>query len=290
MRIYIITLTWNCGAEFARCARSLTSHTRTPARMVITDNGSLPAERAIVEWETDQVGGQVEVVRYRRNPANIGLPAAQNEAMDWIADNEPGPYGLILLDSDTAVAEPGWIEKFLAYAEAHPGAGIIGGAKSPRSVCRPVYHHRNGRWYIHDKQNLAEFNQGESVDFAGVYIRPEVVAQGMRFDPSYELYDGHDQDLCFRVRSWGFTVDQIDAEILHYGSAAMKKAGYQWAGGGRREWDELRARNVARFAEIWAPFLADHRATPEAERAHVEHMNRKLVAEAGDRKAVPLTG
>jgi len=287
MNVYIITLTWNCGDEFARCARTVTGNTITPALWAITDNGSLPAERELVEQGIADAGGRVRVVRYLRNPENVGLPAAYNEAMDWIAKNEPRPFHLILLSADTAIARLGWIRKFLDYAEANPSAGIIGGAKSPLGVCRPVYHHRNGRWYVHDKQTLAEFNQGETVDFAGVFIRAEVMARGIRFDPGYEFYDGHDQDLCFRVRSWGYTVDQIDAGILHYGSAAMKKAGYRWHGGGRHEWDALRAGNVERFAETWAEFLANHRPTVEAERAHVERMNAKLIAEAGDRKKVP---
>ena len=102
-----------------------------------------------------------------------------------------------------------------------------------------------------------------------------------------EEYDGHDQDLSFRVRSWGWRVWQIDAGVLHYGSRVMKRRNYQWQGGDRHEWDLLRQRNVERFAKTWEPFLAPYRDTIEREIVHMETMNAKLVAEAGDRMEVP---
>lgn len=290
MNTYIVTLTWNCGNEFRRCAKTVAECTRVPARWVIVENGSIEQERLIVEQAGGALPrGQVEIVHYQRNEENMGLPAAQNGALSWIAHAESDPYQVLLLDADAAPVEHGWLEKMLSYAKEHPEIGILGGAKSPGGISKPVYHHRNGRWYVHDKQ-VGDGYQGESVDFACALLTQNVIQRGMCFDLKYHFYGGHDPDMCFRARSWGYTVVQIDAGVLHFGSAAMKKAGYQWRGGGKKEWDQMRARNTARFSKAWEPFLADHRDTIKAEIAHIEAMNRKLVKEAGDRKNVPLNG
>ena len=55
----------------------------------------------------------------------------------------------------------------------------------------------------------------------------------------------------------------------------------------RQEWDELRARNVKRFADIWGDWLAPPRNTLEDEMEHMATMNARLVDEAGGRKEVP---
>lgn len=288
--MYIVTLTWNCGNEFRRCARSVVEHTRMPVRWVIVENGSNDEERLIVDQAMESLPrGHVEIVHCQRNEENVGLPAAQNDALAWIAREDPGPYQVLLLDADAAPFEPGWLAKMLSYVEEHPEVGILGGAKSPGGISRPAYYHRNGRWYMHDKQ-IGDGHQGEGVDFACALLTWNVLQRGLCFDLNYYFYGGHDPDMCFRARSWGYTVVQIDAGVLHYGSAAMKKCGYQWKGGGKKEWDQMRAKNTARFSKVWEPFLADHRETIKAEIAHIEAMNRKLVHEAGDRKNTPLNG
>jgi len=288
---YIITLTWNNALDFVRCADSLARYTIHPARWVIVDNGS--EERACIEGYLDQMEvcralGQVEIAAFIENSTNRGLPVAQNQALDQIDQLENGPYQVVLLDADTVVQQ-GWLTNLIDFAQTRPEVGIVGGAKSPEGPPCPVYHNPNGRWYVHDKQHKhpSGFMEGESIDFACAYLRPELLARGLRFDEGFEIYDGHDQDLSFRVRSWGYRVWQIDAGVLHYASSAMKSTDYQWQGGGRTEWDALRTKNVARFARIWEPFLTPDRTTVEEEMLHMQRMNTKLVAEAGERKAVP---
>ena len=295
MNTYIVTLTWNNATDFARCAGSLEHSTYVPAQWVVVDNGSRPEERAAIKGRLDAIPralirpAEIRLAAFLTNPENRGLPAAQNQALDWIDEQENGqPYWVVLLDADTVVFD-GWLSQMGLFAQQHPDVGIVGGAKSPQGTPCPVYHNPIGRWYVHDGQHLhpSGFMEGESVDFCCVLLRPELLARGLRFNEAYEIYDGHDQDMTFRVRSWGYRIWQIDAGVHHYASAVMKTNGYQWQGGGRTEWDDLRAKNVARFARIWKPFLASYRPTIEEEILHMRQMNEKLVAEAGDRKAVP---
>jgi len=289
--VYIIMLTWNNAQDFIRCANSLCHYTLHPAHWVIVDNGSRPNERELIEtYLGDHEDlGQVRVIEYIANSENRGLPVAQNQALEFIDGALAGrPYQVVLMNADTVV-HSGWLTNLIDFAQARPDVGIIGGAKSPRGNPAPVYHNPNGRWYVHNEQykHPSGFMEGESIDFACAYLRPELLARGLRFDEEYRIYDGYDQDMSFRVRSWGYRLWQIDAGVHHYASSAMKAAGYQWQGGGRVEWDALRAKNVARFARIWEPFLAPYRSSIEEEMLHMRRMNEKLVEQAGDRKQVP---
>jgi len=290
---YIITPTWNDGEDFATCVSSVARHTTHPVHWVIVENGSRPEERGIVDaciGDYDQNASLAPITfAYLSNAENIGIPRAQNQALDWIAEQDPDLYDVVFLDADTVVVEQGWLETMIRYACNHPDVGMVGGAKSRNSHPPVVYYHTNGRWYVHDNQWLhpSRFYEGESVDYACVYLRPVLLARGIRFDEGYHIYDGHDQDFSFRVRSWGYRLWQIDPGVLHFPSSAMKKAGYQWPGGGKPEWDALRAKNLERFSSIWAPFLAPGRATVEEEISHMRRMNQKLVREAGERKEVP---
>lgn len=288
--IYIVTPTWNCGQEFERCVRSLIAHTDLPAKMVVVENGSLPGER---EYVKDVLGeliaspvSKVEFVRYLENAENLGIPVAQNMALDWIAGAEAGPYHVVLLDGDTEVASYGWLGKLVMFAEEHPKAGIVGGSKSPMGGSHPVFLNATADWYARDDLD-GQDTQGETVDFALAFIRAEVMARGLRMDDGYDFYGSHDDDMCWRVRSWGYEVWQHDADVLHHGSAAMKKAGFRWKGGGAQEWALLREANRKRMIKVWGKWLANKRDTLADERAHLERMNARLVAEAGDRKAVP---
>jgi len=292
-KTYIVILAWNNADDFRRCVESVGANTLTPCKLILIENGSRPEERAEIKRVYDRLydvpWACLDTAYYHEAPSNLGLPAGQNRALAWLAEHETEPYGVVLLDADTTV-ELDWIDKILDYAEGHPDVGIVGGAKSPGGDSHPVYHHTNGRWYVHDKQgeDPSGFMEGESVDFACAYLRPELMERGLHFDEGYVIYDGHDQDLTFRVRSWGYRVVQIDAGVVHYGSAAMKASGYNWSGGGRQEWSELRAKNTKRFVDIWEPFLAGRRHSVAEEIEHMHQMNAKLVAEAGERKELPL--
>jgi len=289
---YIVILTWNNAEDFDRCTRSVGENTLSPCKLIVVENGSRPEQRAEIKRLFDRLyevpWACLDTAHYHESAFNEGIPAGQNRALDWLAEHETEPYGVVLLDADTTV-QFDWIDHILNYARQHPDVGIVGSAKSPGGPSHPVYHHKNGRWYVHDLQGQdpSGFMDGESIDFACAYLRPELLARGLRMDEGYDLYDGHDQDMTFRVRSWGYRVVQIDAGVLHYGSAVMKASDYQWRDGGHDEWSQLRAKNVKRFATIWEPFLAGRRSTIAEEMEHMEKMNAKLVAEAGERAEVP---
>lgn len=288
-KTFLVTPTWNCGEHFYHCAVSVLRHTpvwhNRVWEWVIVENGSKESHRTYVHNSLNWAGRLVKV-HLIQNEQNLGIPVAQNQALDKIETlAEPGSYGVVFLDADTAVT-PEWLDKMLAVVEKDPKVGIVGGARPPHGPSLPVYFHTNGRWYQHADQP-ADYPEGEGLDFAGVYLRPELLARGLRMDTAYKIYDGHDQDMGFRVRSWGYRLIQIDAGILHTGQVGMKESGYIWEGGGRKEWDLQRAENTRRFADLWQNYLASARRSWTQEPGHVQRMNAKLVAEAGKLKDVP---
>lgn len=290
MYTYIITPTWNSGPDIGPLAASLIRETRRRDwDWVIVENGSDSDDYQVVADTVAFVRGYhgqfCGGVHFLVNEENQGIPVAQNQGLDYLEDIAKPPYAVLLLDADTVV-ERNWLDRFEAYAGVHPDVGILGGARSPGGKPHPVYHNNGGRWYVYDGLD-GHGVEGESIDFAGAYLRAELMERQPRMDPEYRLYDGYDQDFSFRVRSWGWRIVAIDGGIIHRPSAAMKRKDYQWSGGGRPEWNNLRAANLKRFSDIWGDFLADPRQDPAKELAHLERMNAKLVADAGDRKEIP---
>lgn len=290
MNTYIVTPTWNCADELDRCARALIERTMTPVSWVVVENGSEPKQRTRIEEILAGVKRcRVRLMHYICNETNLGIPMAQNQALDWIASYSSEPYQVLLLDADAEPAFQGWLANLLLFAARNPDVGLIGGSRSPHGASLPVYYNHVGRWYQHDEMaGRGEMYSAECIDFATALLTWNVLREGIRFDTGYRIYDGHDQDLAFRVRSWGYDVRQAEATVDHRPSSAMKGRDYQWDGGGRREWDALRAANIARFVRIWGEFLAPERVGPDAEIEHVERMNQQLIAAAGKRKAVPM--
>ncbi len=289
--IVIITPTWNSGDEFLQLSRSLIKNTTVPASLIVVDNGSLPEELYKINgamWEMISKG-KIQPVEVINNETNLGIPVAQNQGLDRAAYHLGHVvHWVVFLDADTEV-NPGWLWHMIEFANKNPYAGVVGAAYSPEGPSTPVFHHDTGSWYKHELMD--GMIEGETVDFAGVLLRHDIVARGIRMDEGYKIYDGHDQDFCWRVRSWGYDILQMPTgQIIHRPSTAMKKCGYQWAGGGPDEWSAQRAANVLRFVKTWRPFVGSRRHTIADERTHLAEMNEKLLEEAGSLKDVPLRG
>jgi GT2 family glycosyltransferase len=113
--IAVIVVNWNACEDLRRCLLSLYG-TPTPGveyGVWVVDNASGDDSAAMVRDEFPQVHLTV-------NPDNRGFSRANNQA---IAGTD-SRY-VFLLNSDASV-QPGTLEALVAYADAHPQAGIIG--------------------------------------------------------------------------------------------------------------------------------------------------------------------
>lgn len=102
---------WNQSKLAVACLQSIRQHT-TDYRLIFVDNGSAPAEFAVIETELKRHPHLLV-----RNHRNLGFVKAVNQGLCL----STAEY-VVLLNNDTEVA-PGWIEKLQApFADSRVGA------------------------------------------------------------------------------------------------------------------------------------------------------------------------
>src|ERR1700749_3101084 len=113
-RAAVVIPSWN-GAHFlGECLASLISQTES-AELVLVDNGSTDGTDELVR---ERFAG-VTLLKLAANhgfagAVNIGVAHAVQAGVKYVA-----------LFNNDAVAEPDWLERLIACAEAHPEAGIV---------------------------------------------------------------------------------------------------------------------------------------------------------------------
>jgi GT2 family glycosyltransferase len=235
-----VTLVVYNGVELTRaCLASLRS-TTTPFGLTVVDNGSTddtPAlVRAVARWHD---------VQYHRNPTNVGLIRALNQAARLAA----GEF-LCFLHNDTVMCEPRWLERLHAAVTGGTRVGLAGlyGVRRLRRDGRYV-----GRTIVHALEGSATIRRPvvevAAVDGVCLFLRRSLLRTVGGFDEGYGFFHGYDRDLSFAVREAGWRCVVVDAPFLH-------------RGGGTRTGDDaplrpdadLEERRLARerFARKWA--------------------------------------
>ncbi|MBU5614574.1 glycosyltransferase family 2 protein [Geomonas azotofigens] len=112
MRVSVIIVNWNGLGHLPECLDSLREQTFRDFETIVVDNGSSDGSVAYLEERTE--------VRLVPLQENAGFAAGNNAALPVAR----GEY-LVTLNNDTK-AEPEWLEKLVAVADAHPEAGMVG--------------------------------------------------------------------------------------------------------------------------------------------------------------------
>lgn len=112
--VSIIIVNWNTRDILRDCLQSIYRHAdRETFEIIVADNAS-------TDGSADTVAADFPNVRLIRNNRNLGFAAANNQGIAIAR----GRY-VLLLNSDTVVLE-GTITRSLAFADAHPQAGVVG--------------------------------------------------------------------------------------------------------------------------------------------------------------------
>lgn len=213
-RITIIVLTWN-GLEYTRsCLESLFKNTDlSHAELIVVDNGS-----------TD---GTVEYLKSLKwikpvfNPKNLGFVRGNNMA---IGLREPA-NDVVLLNNDTEIHDPQWLEKLRASAYKDKKIGIVG-CRIRRTNSNKLQHAGTympdftywGQQIGGNEKDINQYNEDREVEgvvFACVYIKAEVIDRVGLLDEDYFSYF-EDTDYCFKARETGFSVANCGSlTILH---------------------------------------------------------------------------
>ena len=232
----VIVVSYNTRDLTLACLDTLFANThRTRMRVVVLDNASADGSAEAVRTRFPQV----ECVA---SPENLGFARANNQ----VAATADTPW-LLLLNPDTET-HPHAIDNLLAFAKAHPNAGIVGGrtvfpdgSLNPASCWRRI-----GVWSLLTQitglsrrfPNSGLFNHEGIGGWRRDSVREVDIVVGCflmistalwrrlgGFDLRYFMY-GEDADLCLRARALGFhpTITP-DAEIMHLvGASTAKRA------------------------------------------------------------------
>lgn len=226
-RVSVVILTWN-GLEFTKpCLASVLKHT-DPAKadVIVVDNGSTDGT---VEY-LSRVPGIVTLF----NGENLGFVRGNNAALKLIDPT----HDVILLNNDTEIDDPQWIDKLQATVSSHDDVGIAG-CRIRRLTGGMLQH---AGTYIPDRsfwgQQLGsgekDINQYpydrevEGVVFACVYIRRAVLdAIGFLDEDFFSYYE--DSDYCFKAREAGFRVmncGSLTVRHREHGSTSVNKVSH----------------------------------------------------------------
>jgi N-acetylglucosaminyl-diphospho-decaprenol L-rhamnosyltransferase len=112
--VSVVIVSWNTRALTTACLASLAAGAgRATWDAVVVDNASSDDSVAAIRAD-------FPAVQIIANPANLGFAAANNQGIRACT----GRY-VLLLNSDT-LAAPGSLQALVAFADAHPRAGVIG--------------------------------------------------------------------------------------------------------------------------------------------------------------------
>lgn len=222
-------MTLDCLASLAEGARGLA------VELVVLDNAS-------ADGSADAIAAARPEARLVRLAENIGFARANNRA----ARAARGEY-LLLLNPDTLV-RPGAIERLVAFARAHPEAGIWGGRTvfadgrlNPTNCFRRMTPWSLFAWAV---GLSAAFPRSEALNpevYGGwprdteravdivsgcfLLIRRALWERLGGFDPDFFMY-AEEADLCLRAARLGARPWVTpEAEIVHHGGASQAVRG-----------------------------------------------------------------
>ena len=258
VRLAVVIVHYNTSDDLARCLESLEANPPQAAhRVVVVDNASRDEGLAAVhqghpgcEWIFSN-----ENLGYARG-CNRGMAAAQAD------------YYLVL--NPDIVVQPGALDSLLAFAEAHPRAGLIGPQLlnedgSLQESCRRFYTLRTlllrrtvlGKLFpnsrIVQRHLMRDFDHRSSrpVDWilgGCVLARSAALDRCGPMDERFFLYF-EDVDWCFRMWQAGFEVQYTpDARFIHRHRRASARGKF-----GRSWW--LHLGSLISFYEKWGLFV-----------------------------------
>lgn len=243
-----------------RCVETLIEKTRyANYELLIVDNASETPEA--VAWLAGMEQLASDKVRILRYPQPFNYSAINNFA----AGQARGEY-LVLLNNDTAIIEPGWLDALLNHAR-RPEVGIVGaklhfldGTIQHGGVVLglggPADHPFIGEQaeapgYMHRLQ----VDQNYSVVTAAcLMIRASVYAEVGGLDEDDFKVSYNDVDLGLKVRYAGYlTVWTPYAVLLHEGSVSQRNLDSQYASSKK---ERFNSEQMAMYAR-WLPQIAE---------------------------------
>ncbi|HEU0023991.1 MAG TPA: glycosyltransferase [Thermoleophilaceae bacterium] len=208
--------------SLARCLQSLGAGPLLPAEVVVADQSSGPATRALV----DRAARSATATRYVREPDG-GLARAQNAAF------RHGTSAIVAVIDDDCVADPRWIAMLERRFTADPGLALIGGRVLPGEAAgdhlAPVSSRPSGR-RLELSGKSPPWRLGSGNNFA---VRREwferVGGCDVRLGPGTPGLGALDMDLFYRVlRAGGRGLYEPEAVVFHERATRAGRKARRW--------------------------------------------------------------
>lgn len=226
-RVAVIILTWNGLEDTKRCLDSVLRHTPDDvAEIVVVDNGSTDG--------TPEYLRSLPRIRTLFNSENLGFVRGNNVALRLV----DGEQDVILLNNDTLIHDPSWIEKLRQSAYRATDIGIVG-CRIRRLDTGMLQH---AGTYVPDRtfwgqqigageKDINQCNADSDVEgvvFACVYLKAAMRARIGMLDEDYFSYF-EDTDYCFKAREAGFrTINcgSLTIEHIEHGSTTANRVSH----------------------------------------------------------------
>lgn len=229
--VYIIVITFNGEHHLRMCLPSLQKTNYSNYQVVLVDNAS-------EDGSFEYVRSNFPVVKVVRNPANYGFAKGNNIAMR-MAVSEGAKY-VLLLNDDTIILDPNWLQQAVAVAERDPMIGMVGfeltadASKSAPSdlVVKAV----------------------ERISGCALLIRSDVLKRLGYFDEVYFAY-AEESDLEMRAMKAGYRLKQINMPVYHKGKGSFSKFPIAFAFLFIRNWIRFSIKNESLGKALLRPLI-----------------------------------
>jgi GT2 family glycosyltransferase len=218
--VHVVVLNYQMREVTEQCLASLRGLTYPNLQIVVVDNNS-------DDGMEDSIKTRFSDVTFIQTGRNLGYTGGNNRGIDY-AISENADYVLVL-NPDTILVNPSFIEELVAYTEANANVGIVG----PRVFLRSLDSVQNtvlfapGMWrnilnWITYRVNPKSFqlSRGEVIDaqvLNGVclLIRVDCLKQIGLFDENIFMYI-EDAEMDFRARQSGWKIRYVPVDsVIH---------------------------------------------------------------------------
>jgi len=206
-KVGVVAIGRNEGERLYKCLRSVIGGT---VPVVYVDSGSTDGSAS-----TARSAGSEVVELDHRIPFTAAR--ARNEGFERLCQLEPNLVYVQFVDGDCEVVT-GWIEKAVNFLDAHRDVAVAYGRRRERNPARSIYNmFCDIEW---------DTPIGESKACGGdALMRVDAFKQVGRFRA--DVIAAEDTELCVRLRTAGWRVWRLDAEMTVH-DAAMTRFGQWW--------------------------------------------------------------
>jgi GT2 family glycosyltransferase len=230
-KVAVVAIGRNEGDRLASCLRSLIA---IGAPAVYVDSGSADGSVAMAR------GTGLDVVELDRK-IPFTAARARKEGFEHLRRSAPDLSFVQFVDGDCEIL-PGWIEKAVAFLDAHRDVAVVCGRLRERYPQRSIY---NRVCDIEWDRPVGETDAcgGSALMRVDAFER----VGGYRAD----LTAGEEPELCRRLRAAGWRVWRLDVEMALHDAAMMRLGQWWW----RAVRDRLRLRAKHQFVRNAIPAL-----------------------------------